>query len=203
VHSCRFATPPPTPHPPPVLFCSFPTLYRRDTTLLQVAALVKVLRSARVVVLDVAEPLIKEHITPSGCAPYTLHTRIWLFMSTGLSEAGNHIWIVLEGMLQVARTAKRFATAQQQLVQRVARKKGKARGETKRSKTNWISRFFSVRYYVMCDGALCGIPYAAIACDGHDTHHAACMDPAPLPEDVAHVFHAGITVTSTSLPPPL
>lgn len=62
-------------------------------------------------------------------------------MSTGLSETGNHIWIVLEGMLQVARTAKRFATAQQQLVQRVARKKGKSRGETKRSKTNWISCF--------------------------------------------------------------
>jgi hypothetical protein len=107
-------------------------------------------------------------------------------------------------MLQVARTAKRFATAQQQLVQRVARKKGKARGETKRSKTNWIS-CFSLLILRHVYGALCEFPYAAIACGGHVTHHAACIDPAPMPEDVAHVFHTGITVTatSTSLPPPL
>lgn len=36
-------------------------------------------------------------------------------------------------MLQVSRTAVKFASAQQQLVQRVVRKKGEGRGETNAS----------------------------------------------------------------------
>jgi hypothetical protein len=37
---------------------------------------------------------------------------------------GCRIWIVLHGMLQVTRTAVKFASAQEQLVQRVVRRKG-------------------------------------------------------------------------------
>jgi hypothetical protein len=68
---------------------------------LQPLALAKVLRSARAFVLDVGGTLVKENETRSGDA----------------------IWVVLDGMLQVSRTAVKFASAQQQLVQRVARKK--------------------------------------------------------------------------------
>ena len=39
---------------------------------------------------------------------------------------------------------------------------------------------------------------AATVCGGHLMHQAACIDPAPMPEDVAHVFHTGITVTSAA-----
>jgi hypothetical protein len=68
---------------------------------LQPQALTKVLKSARVFALDSGSLLVRENETASG----------------------NCIWIVLEGMLQVTRTAVRFASAQQQLVQRVLRKK--------------------------------------------------------------------------------
>jgi hypothetical protein len=68
---------------------------------LQPTALAKVLKSARAFVLDAGGTLVKENETPSGQA----------------------IWIVLDGMLQVTRTAVKFASAQQQLVQRVVRKK--------------------------------------------------------------------------------
>lgn len=61
----------------------------------------KVLQSARAFVLDAGSVLVKENETASG----------------------NSIWIVLKGMLQVTRTAVKFASAQQQLVQRVIRKK--------------------------------------------------------------------------------
>jgi hypothetical protein len=40
------------------------------------------------------------------------------------SVSGDRIWIVLEGMLQVTRTAVKFSSAQQQLVERVVRRKG-------------------------------------------------------------------------------
>jgi hypothetical protein len=68
---------------------------------LQPPAVAKVLKGARAFVLDAGGTLVKENETPSGHA----------------------IWIVLDGMLQVSRTAVRFASAQQQLVQRVVRKK--------------------------------------------------------------------------------
>ncbi len=68
---------------------------------LQPPSLAKVLKGSRAFVLDPGVVLVRENETVSGKC----------------------IWIVLDGMLQVTRTAMKFLSVQQQLVQRVVRKK--------------------------------------------------------------------------------